>query len=228
VFDNEVVARGRRPNGARNPPGLVIDGRLLHQLRVRPPSSPDRPSATQRIRASFASGQFMTSGDGAGGHWLGKNHGWGRWSRPLRRASPWPRRHGRRRSGCSRWHSWLATSLRCPSPCTSFRTDRGYAAPVAADDDRLDGRHAASRAALLRSRGGVARPARWVTAGVFAVQAVSLAQLPFVAVLPTLVPFVMMLGAANGMSTLARVSAIAEIFGSRQLWRDQRGGRARG
>jgi hypothetical protein len=56
---------------------------------------------------------------------------------------------------------------------------------------------------------------RWVTAGVFAVQAVSLAQLPFVAVLPTLVPFVMMLGAANGMSTLARVSAIAEIFGSR-------------
>jgi MFS family permease len=54
---------------------------------------------------------------------------------------------------------------------------------------------------------------RWVTAGVFAVQAAALAQLPLV--LPTLVPFVMMLGAANGMSTLARASSIAEIFGAR-------------
>jgi MFS family permease len=57
--------------------------------------------------------------------------------------------------------------------------------------------------------------ARWVTAGVFAVQAAALAQLPLVLVLPTLVPFVMMLGAANGMSTLARASSIAEIFGAR-------------
>jgi MFS family permease len=56
---------------------------------------------------------------------------------------------------------------------------------------------------------------RWVTAGVFAAQAAALAQLPFVLVLPTLVPFVMMFGAANGMSTLARASSIAEIFGPR-------------
>jgi len=56
---------------------------------------------------------------------------------------------------------------------------------------------------------------RWVTAGVFAAQAGALAQLPLVLVLPTLVPFVMMFGAANGMSTLARASSIAEIFGAR-------------
>ncbi|MGH7334207.1 MAG: MFS transporter [Candidatus Rokuibacteriota bacterium] len=56
---------------------------------------------------------------------------------------------------------------------------------------------------------------RWVTAGVFAAQAAALAQLPLVLVLPTLVPFVMMFGAANGMSTLARASSIAGIFGGR-------------
>src|SRR4029077_6060832 len=56
---------------------------------------------------------------------------------------------------------------------------------------------------------------RGVTASVFAVQALALAQLPLVRMLPTLVPFVMMLGAANGMSTLARASSVAHIFGSR-------------
>jgi MFS family permease len=56
---------------------------------------------------------------------------------------------------------------------------------------------------------------RWVTAGVFAMQAAALAQLPLVRLLPTLAPFVMMLGAANGMSTLARASAVAQIFGAR-------------
>ncbi len=56
---------------------------------------------------------------------------------------------------------------------------------------------------------------RWVTAGVFAVQAAALAQLPLVPTLPTLVPFVTMLGAANGMSTLARATSIVRVFGSR-------------
>ncbi|HEY3189248.1 MAG TPA: MFS transporter, partial [Solirubrobacteraceae bacterium] len=56
---------------------------------------------------------------------------------------------------------------------------------------------------------------RWVTAGVFAAQALAIAQLPLVRALPTLAPFVMMLGAANGMSTLARASSVAEIFGPR-------------
>ena len=56
---------------------------------------------------------------------------------------------------------------------------------------------------------------RWVTAGVFLMQGAALAQLPLVLALSTLVPFVMMFGAANGMSTLARASSIAKIFGSR-------------
>jgi MFS family permease len=56
---------------------------------------------------------------------------------------------------------------------------------------------------------------RWVAAGVFAVQGAALIQLPLVRVIPTLVPFVMMFGAANGMSTLARASSIAQIFGPR-------------
>src|SRR5207245_3067931 len=33
--------------------------------------------------------------------------------------------------------------------------------------------------------------------------------------LPTLGPFVVMLGAANGMATLARATTVAEIFGAR-------------
>jgi hypothetical protein len=56
---------------------------------------------------------------------------------------------------------------------------------------------------------------RWVAAGVFAMQGAALAQLPLVLALPTLVPFVMMFGAANGMSTLARASSMAAIFGAR-------------
>jgi MFS family permease len=56
---------------------------------------------------------------------------------------------------------------------------------------------------------------RWVAAGVFAAQGLALVQLPLVGVIPTLVPFVMMFGAANGMSTLARASSIAQLFGPR-------------
>jgi len=93
-----------------------------------------------------------------------------------------------------------------------YLTDRGYAPAVAAmmigwmGAMQLPGRlFFVPVAAWLGPR--------WVTAGVFAAQAAALAQLPLV--LPTLVPFVMMLGAANGMSTLARASSIAEIFGAR-------------
>lgn len=56
---------------------------------------------------------------------------------------------------------------------------------------------------------------RWVPAAIFLVQAVALAQVALAARLPTLVPMVVLLGAANGMSTLARASAIAEVFGPR-------------
>jgi MFS family permease len=95
-----------------------------------------------------------------------------------------------------------------------YLADRGYAPAVAAmmigwmGAMQLPGRlFFVPIAAWLGSR--------WVTAGVFAAQAAALAQLPLVSVLPTLVPFVMMLGAANGMSTLARASSIAQIFGPR-------------
>jgi MFS family permease len=54
-----------------------------------------------------------------------------------------------------------------------------------------------------------------VTAAIFFVQAASLAQLALAAHLPTLVPVVLMLGAANGMSTLARATMLAELFGPR-------------
>jgi MFS family permease len=56
---------------------------------------------------------------------------------------------------------------------------------------------------------------RVVTGTVFFVQALALAQLALVARLPTLAPMVIMLGAANGMATLARATTIAEIFGPR-------------
>ena len=54
-----------------------------------------------------------------------------------------------------------------------------------------------------------------VTAAIFFVQAAALGQLALAAHLPTLVPVVLMLGAANGMSTLARATMLAELFGPR-------------
>ncbi len=56
---------------------------------------------------------------------------------------------------------------------------------------------------------------RAVTGVIFFVQALSLAQLALAGELPTLVPMVVMLGAANGMATLARATIVAEIFGPR-------------
>jgi MFS family permease len=56
---------------------------------------------------------------------------------------------------------------------------------------------------------------RAVTASIFVAQAIGLVQLALAARLPTLVPMVLLLGAANGMSTLARATSLAEIFGPR-------------
>ena len=50
---------------------------------------------------------------------------------------------------------------------------------------------------------------------IFFVQALSLVQLALVTRLPTLVPMGVMLGAANGMATLARATTVAEICGPR-------------
>ena len=49
----------------------------------------------------------------------------------------------------------------------------------------------------------------------FVAQAFGIGQLPLLARVGTLVPFIVLQGAANGMATLARASSLAEIFGSR-------------
>ncbi|MBI4608857.1 MAG: MFS transporter [Candidatus Rokubacteria bacterium] len=95
-----------------------------------------------------------------------------------------------------------------------YLVDRGYSATLAA--------------VMIGWMGAMQVPARLlfapiaarfghhaVTAAIFLTQAAALAQLALAAKLPTLVPMVVMLGAANGMSTLARATTIAEIFGPR-------------
>jgi MFS family permease len=57
--------------------------------------------------------------------------------------------------------------------------------------------------------------ARVMVAAVFFAQALGIVQLPFLALIGTLIPFIVLQGAANGMATLARASSLAEIFGSR-------------
>lgn len=57
--------------------------------------------------------------------------------------------------------------------------------------------------------------ARTMVGAVFFAQALGLGQLPFLVRLGTLIPFIVLQGAANGMATLARASSLAEIFGSR-------------
>ena len=56
---------------------------------------------------------------------------------------------------------------------------------------------------------------RPMTAMIFVVQAVALGMLASVARMPSLVPIIVLMGAANGMGTLARASIVAEIFGRR-------------
>ena len=57
--------------------------------------------------------------------------------------------------------------------------------------------------------------ARWMLAAVFLAQALGVGQLPLLALIGTVAPFVLLQGAANGMATLARATSLAEIFGSR-------------
>jgi MFS family permease len=56
---------------------------------------------------------------------------------------------------------------------------------------------------------------RVMVAAVFLAQALGIAQLPLLAVIGTLIPFVLLQGAANGMATLARATSLAEFFGAR-------------
>jgi MFS family permease len=95
-----------------------------------------------------------------------------------------------------------------------YLSDRGYSPTLAA--------------AMIGWMGAMQLPARLVfgpivtrfghrivTVAIFFFQAAALAQLAMVRRLPTLAPMVVMLGAANGMATLARATTIAEIFGPR-------------
>jgi MFS family permease len=57
--------------------------------------------------------------------------------------------------------------------------------------------------------------ARTMVGAVFFGQALGIAQLPLLVRVGTLLPFILLQGAANGMATLARASSLAEIFGAR-------------
>jgi MFS family permease len=56
---------------------------------------------------------------------------------------------------------------------------------------------------------------RVMVAAVFAAQALGIGQLPLLWLIDTLIPFVVLQGAANGMATLARATSLAEFFGVR-------------
>jgi hypothetical protein len=79
---------------------------------------------------------------------------------------------------------------------------------------RLDGRDAAAGRLLfvpISARLG----ARVMVAAVFLAQALGIGQLPLLGLIGTLLPFILLQGAANDMATLARATSLAEIFGSR-------------
>ena len=57
--------------------------------------------------------------------------------------------------------------------------------------------------------------AQVMVAAVFLGQALGIGQLPLLGLIGTLLPFIVLQGAANGMATLARATSLAEIFGSR-------------
>ena len=95
-----------------------------------------------------------------------------------------------------------------------YLVDRGYSAAVAA--------------AVIGWMGAMQLPgrvvfvpisarlgARVMVGAVFFAQALGIGQLPFLARIGTLIPFIVLQGAANGMATLARASSLVEIFGSR-------------
>ena len=95
-----------------------------------------------------------------------------------------------------------------------YLVDRGYSATVAA--------------AIIGWMGAVQVPgrllfvpvsvwlgARWMVASVFFGQALGLAQLPLVTRIGTTLPFILLMGASNGMSTLSRATSLAQIFGAR-------------
>ncbi len=57
--------------------------------------------------------------------------------------------------------------------------------------------------------------ARWMVASVFFGQAVGLGLIPLIVLMGTALPFIIVMGASNGMSTLSRATSLAKIFGPR-------------
>jgi hypothetical protein len=57
--------------------------------------------------------------------------------------------------------------------------------------------------------------ARWMVASVFFGLAVGLGLIPLIVLMRTAVPFAIIMGASNGMATLARATSLARIFGPR-------------
>ena len=95
-----------------------------------------------------------------------------------------------------------------------FLVDRGYSAAFAAATIGWTGAMQLAGRVLfvpISSRLG----AQVMVAAVFVGQALGIAQLPLLGRVGTLLPFIVLQGAANGMATLARASSLAEIFGAR-------------
>lgn len=95
-----------------------------------------------------------------------------------------------------------------------FLVDRGYSAAFAAATIGWTGAMQLAGRVLfvpISSRLG----AHVMVAAVFVGQALGIAQLPLLGRVGTLLPFIVLQGAANGMATLARASSLAEIFGAR-------------
>jgi Major Facilitator Superfamily len=95
-----------------------------------------------------------------------------------------------------------------------YLADRGYSATLAASiigwmgAMQVPGR-------MLFVPISVRLGARWMVASVFFGQAVGMGQLPFIALIGTALPFIVVMGASNGMSTLSRATSLAQIFGAR-------------
>ncbi|HXD96503.1 MAG TPA: MFS transporter [Candidatus Acidoferrum sp.] len=95
-----------------------------------------------------------------------------------------------------------------------YLTDRGYSATVAASiigwmgAMQVPGR-------MMFVPISVRLGARAMVASVFFGQAVGLGSLPFILLIGTALPFIVVMGASNGMSTLSRATSLAQIFGAR-------------
>src|SRR5262249_31125538 len=95
-----------------------------------------------------------------------------------------------------------------------FLVDRGYSAAFAAAAIGWTGAmHLAGRGLFVPISGRLG--ARGMVAAVFIRPAPGPAPLPPAARVGSLLSFIVLQGAANGMATLARASSLAEIFGAR-------------